>query len=118
MDPPAVVAKVPTLLASTWRLSPSRSVSLAKRPLAASTVRTTSSVVVPLSSTAIGGSLAALTSSTIVPIPWPSAMVALTGELRTTENDSVLSTSESSMIGTLMVRLVSPGAKVKEPVNG
>ena len=55
-------------------------------------------------------------SSTMVPTPWPSAMVALVGLLRLTKNVSFGSASRSPLTSTVMVLLVSPGAKVSVPL--
>ena len=54
-------------------------------------------------------------SSMMVPTPWPSAMVALVGLLRLTKKVSFGSPRRSPLTGTVMVLLVSPGAKVSVP---
>ena len=54
-------------------------------------------------------------SSTMVPTPWPSAMVALVGLLRLTTKVSFGSARRSPLTSTVMVLLVSPGAKVSVP---
>ena len=57
-------------------------------------------------------------SSTMVPTPWPSAMVAFVGVLRLTRKVSFGSPSRSPLTRTVMVLLVSPGAKVSVPGRG
>ncbi len=56
-----------------------------------------------------------LSSSTIDTVADPSAMVAFTGALSCTPNVSVVSTRASATIGTAMVWVVTPGAKVSVP---
>ena len=59
----------------------------------------------------VGGS-----SSRIVPTPVASLMFAFVGSLRLTTNHSVGSTRRSPLTSTVMVLLVSPGAKVSVPL--
>ena len=54
-------------------------------------------------------------SSRIVPTPTPSAIVALIGAARLTRKVSVPSNRLSFRIGTVIVCVVTPGAKVSVP---
>ena len=51
--------------------------------------------------------------SGMVPMPCPSRIVALTAPERLTKKVSLGSLSRSSMMGTLKVCVVTPGAKVR-----
>ena len=62
-----------------------------------------------------GRSVAALPSSLIVPVPEPSASVAWLGEPSVTLKRSAPSNSVSSVIATLTVCRVTPGAKLSVP---
>ena len=53
----------------------------------------------------------------MVPIPVSSAKSAPSASYRSSENVSPLSFTVSSMIGTLMVLLVSPGRNVRVPLR-
>jgi hypothetical protein len=55
-------------------------------------------------------------SSVIVPTPWPSAIVPLTGLLRSTSNVSSASSSVSPLTSTVTVFVVSPVRKVSWPL--
>ena len=57
-----------------------------------------------------------VSSSTMVPTPRLSAMVALVAESRLTLKASTPSNTVSLVIATVMVCVMVPGAKVREPV--
>ena len=59
--------------------------------------------------------LGALSSSVIVPIPWPSAIVALTGSDRLAKKVSSISSRVSLVVCTVSVRVVVPGLKTRLP---
>ena len=68
-------------------------------------------VGVPLMETTRGGAMSVMVVETL-----PTAIVALAGADKLTVKISELSNTVSGKIGTLMVLLVSPAAKVKVPV--
>ena len=89
---------------------------------AATELRLTVNVIVLLATASV--TLAALliemlgnseSSLTMVTRPWPSAMVALTGNDRSMTNRSNSSSSESVAIVTLTFWVVTPAAKVSVP---
>ena len=55
-------------------------------------------------------------SSVMNPKPWPSEIEALVGLLRFTKKDSISSAIVSPITATVIVLLVSPGAKVNLPL--
>ena len=72
------------------------------------------SVTVTSSIDRVGGA----SSSVIVPAPWPSAIVALAGLDRSTENVSLASSSRSPLTATVNVCVVCPAANVSVPLAG
>ena len=69
------------------------------------------SVTVTSPTEIVGGA----SSSVIVPMPWPSAIVALTGSARLAANVSSTSSSVSPIVCTVNWRVVTPGLKTRLP---